>query len=182
MNKKKLFAMAILAIIVGSVAAYWLAASSHPIEVGYYKPKRGLILQDQVIKGTYKSALGILPIQNPISFDIGFGDPVPWLNNTPSPGVEFLALENELIRVNYDGTVKFIRSDRAWRRTHLDIDNGEVDGHRYMTVYEYVGDIRVKPGQELKAGEVIGQGFVGRGVIYFEILKDGVPIDPIKPA
>ncbi len=182
MNRRKLIAMAFLAIIIGSAVAYFVAASNRPVEVGYYKPKRGLVLEDQLRKGAYKSVLGVLPIQNPIYFDIGFGDPVPWINNAPSHGVELLALENELIRANYDGTVKFIRSDRAWRRSHIDIDNGEIDGHRYTSVYEYVGDIRVSPGQELKMGEVIGQGYVGRGVVYFEIQVDGVPVDPIEPA
>ncbi|MFH1470230.1 MAG: M23 family metallopeptidase [Candidatus Micrarchaeota archaeon] len=182
MNSKKILLMAVLAVITGSFVAYFMMSSNRPLEVGFYKPPRGLYLPENTRTGTYNSALGILPIQNPVSFDIMFEDPVPWFNNTPSPGVEFLVLENELIRANYDGMVKFIRSDRAWGRTHIDIDNGELDGHRYITSYEYVGDIRVRPGQELKMGEVIGQGFVGRGVVYFGISKDGVPIDPIRPA
>jgi hypothetical protein len=181
MNKTGFLGMAILAIIIGTSIAF-LMASSQPPEVGYYKPHKGVFLSDKMHTGTYKSILGALPVQNPISFDIGFQDQVPWLNNTKSPGVEIVVLENELIRSNYEGTVQFVRSDRAWRKTHIDIDNGIIDGNHYTTVYEYVGDIRVVPGQEVAMGEIIGQGFRGRGVVYFEIQVNGFPVNPITPS
>jgi hypothetical protein len=122
--------MRMLALLALLLLLFGCAQQELP--VGVYKPAKGVTTGD-VRTGAYGSILGNLPIQNPVTYDIGFGEPVPWENNSPSGGVEFLVLENELIRANYDGTVKFIRSDRAWRTTHIDIDNGIINGRHYMT-------------------------------------------------
>jgi len=172
----------LLAVAIGVLVAVFYTISSQQVPVGYYRPAKGLVLNGNLKSGIYDSALGSLPVQNPVSFDISFGDPVPWQAKEKSDGVEFLVLENEIIRSNYGGEVKYIRSDRAWRRTHISIDNGEVNGHKYMTSFEYVGAIKVKPGEYIKEGQMIGQGFAGRGSLYFEITEDGTPINPIKPA
>ncbi len=172
----------LFAVIIGVSIAVFYTISSQQVPVGYYRPAKGLVLNGNLKSGSYNSILGSLPVQNPVSFDISFGDPVPWQANQKSEGVEFLVLENEVIRANYDGEIKYIRSDRAWRRTRIDIDNGEVNGHKYMTSFEYVGAIQVKPGEYIKEGQMIGQGFAGRGSLYFEIKEDGNPINPIKPA
>ncbi|MFH1448116.1 MAG: M23 family metallopeptidase [Candidatus Micrarchaeota archaeon] len=167
---------------VCSVFLFLVGCYSVSLPVGHYIPSEGLVVEGNVRTGTYYSVLGDLPVQNPVRFDIGFGDLIPWQNNSPSQGVEFLVLNNELIRANHDGVVKFIRSDRIWRRTHIDIDNGVIDGKRYMSAFEYVGDIGLIPGDEITKGQVIGQGYVGRGSVYFEIRIDGKPVDPIKQA
>jgi hypothetical protein len=178
MRRAVLFAFLFVAMVIGFFLLFYLTSSSVPI--GYYRPAKGLILQNRIREGVYESSFGALPIQNPVSFDIAFGELVPWQNNTMSNGVEFLILDNEVIRANEDGQVMFIRSDRAWRTTHIDIENGFIDGHRYTTTFEYVGNIKVRPGDEIRRGQIIGQGFQGRGALYFEIQQDGIPISPIR--
>ena len=60
-----------------------------------------------------------------------------------------------------------------------------------MTLYGHVSDIMVMDGQSVKAGDVIGlsggtPGTKGAGLyttgphLHFEILKDGVHVDPLE--
>jgi septal ring factor EnvC (AmiA/AmiB activator) len=57
-------------------------------------------------------------------------------------------------------------------------------GQRYYTVYAHLSEILKSAGQAVQRGEAIGQ--VGdsdslRGArLYFEIRKDGKPIDPVS--
>ena len=56
-------------------------------------------------------------------------------------------------------------------------------GGGWVTAYGHVGQINVKRGQKVKAGQNIGQvgqtGYVDRPQLHFEIRKDREPIDPL---
>ncbi len=59
------------------------------------------------------------------------------------------------------------------------VDHGE----GWVTAYGHVGQINVKRGQKVKAGQNIGQvgqtGYVDRPQLHFEIRKDRKPVDPL---
>jgi murein DD-endopeptidase MepM/ murein hydrolase activator NlpD len=54
----------------------------------------------------------------------------------------------------------------------------------YSTRYGHLSEIRVKAGEEIRAGDVIGlSGSTGRSTgphIHYEVRKDGSPVDPVR--
>ena len=55
-------------------------------------------------------------------------------------------------------------------------------GGGYMTIYAHLGEIRVRPGQVISAGEIVGTvGSVGTArqpVLHFEVRNQGLRTDP----
>ncbi|WP_426507411.1 M23 family metallopeptidase [Dactylosporangium sp. McL0621] len=63
------------------------------------------------------------------------------------------------------------------------IDHGQVDGQRLTTCYAHQQAILVQPGQQVSAGQVIGQvGSTGASTgphLHFEVRLGGRPVDPM---
>lgn len=79
-----------------------------------------------------------------------------------------------------DGTVVKVKWDNTGYGYHIIIDHG----NGVQTCYAHCGDMSVKTGQEVKAGEPIGKvGSTGNSTgihLHFEIRINGVYVDPEK--
>ena len=77
-----------------------------------------------------------------------------------------------------DGKVKFVGRQSGWGKV-LKIDHG----NGYRTVYAHLSRIVVKPGSEIKRGDLVAEsGNSGRSSgphLHYEVHKYGVPQDPM---
>ncbi len=56
-------------------------------------------------------------------------------------------------------------------------------GENWLSAYAHNRESLVREGQEVSRGEVIahmGEGAPGKPVLYFEIRRNGKPVDPLK--
>jgi murein DD-endopeptidase MepM/ murein hydrolase activator NlpD len=116
------------------------------------------------IKGTINSGFGLR--EHPISG-----------KQIPHSGIDIGASIGTPIKATADGIVSF----SSWHN-----DSGYIvvleHGHGFTTVYAHNKDNRVKVGQQVKRGEVIGiSGSTGATTgphLHYEVWKNAVPINP----
>lgn len=95
-------------------------------------------------------------------------------------GVDFLAPTGTPIYATGNGrVVEAERNKYGYGRMVL-IDHG----YGYETLYAHLNQINVKPGQEIKRGEVIGMvgntGISTAPHLHYEVIKDGRKINPVN--
>lgn len=94
-------------------------------------------------------------------------------------GVDFSAPVGTKIYAAGDGVVRFVEKGKSHYGNNLLIDHG----FGYSTFYAHCHDIKVKPGQRVKRGEVIATvGNTGKSSgphLHYEVRKNGRPINPI---
>ncbi len=95
-------------------------------------------------------------------------------------GMDFSAPRGTEIYATGDGTVTRADSRAAGFGKHVRIDHG----FGYVTIYAHLNSFKVVKGDKVKRGEPIGTvGSTGRSVaphLHYEIVKDGVKINPIN--
>ena len=95
-------------------------------------------------------------------------------------GMDFSAPRGTEIYATGDGTVTRADSRAAGFGKHVRIDHG----FGYVTIYAHLESFIVVKGDKVKRGETIGYvGSSGRSVaphLHYEIVKDGVKINPIN--
>ena len=95
-------------------------------------------------------------------------------------GMDFSAPRDTPIYATGDGTVSRADSRAAGFGKHVRIDHG----FGYVTIYAHLESFKVVKGDKVKRGETIGTvGSTGRSVaphLHYEIVKDGVKINPIN--
>ena len=95
-------------------------------------------------------------------------------------GMDFSAPRGTKIYATGDGTVSRADSRAAGFGKHVRIDHG----FGYVTIYAHLESFIVVKGDKVKRGETIGYvGSTGRSVaphLHYEIVKDGVKINPIN--
>jgi len=95
-------------------------------------------------------------------------------------GMDFSAPRGTEIYATGDGTVTRADSRAAGFGKHVRIDHG----FGYVTIYAHLNSFKVVKGDKVKRGDVIGTvGSTGRSVaphLHYEIVKDGVKINPIN--
>ena len=95
-------------------------------------------------------------------------------------GMDFSAKRGTPIYATGDGTVSRADSRAAGFGKHVRIDHG----FGYVTIYAHLESFIVVKGDKVKRGETIGYvGSTGRSVaphLHYEIVKDGVKINPIN--
>lgn len=95
-------------------------------------------------------------------------------------GMDFSAKRGTPIYATGDGTVSRADSRAAGFGKHVRIDHG----FGYVTIYAHLESFIVVKGDKVKRGEIIGYvGSTGRSVaphLHYEIVKDGVKINPIN--
>lgn len=95
-------------------------------------------------------------------------------------GMDFTAPVGTEIYATGDGTVVEYDVSRRGYGNHVIINHG----YGYKTLYGHMKKIKVRPGQKVKRGEVIGWvGSSGTSTaphLHYEVLKDNRPINPIN--
>lgn len=105
----------------------------------------------------------------------GFGQPI---KGIPSNGMDLAAYKGMTVRAAAAGTVIFAGHEPERFGLLLVLDHG--DG--WASAYGYLGDLTVKEGQTVRAGERIARigatGEARRPTLHFELRKDNVAVDP----
>ena len=95
-------------------------------------------------------------------------------------GIDFAAPKGTLIYATGDGIVDAQTGPKTGFGLAIVIDHG----FGYQTLYGHCSGIIVKPGEKVKRGQVIGYvGSSGLSVgphVHYEVIKNGIQIDPIN--
>ena len=111
----------------------------------------------------------------------GFGIRIDPIYKVPKmhAGLDFTAPAGTPIYATADGRVIKAEFNAGGFGNHVIIDHG----YGYETLYGHMVRIKVRPGQKLKRGEVIGWvGSTGKSTgphCHYEVHKNGVPVDPV---
>lgn len=93
-------------------------------------------------------------------------------------GIDFEAPLGEQIRAVDAGKVVFADRFSGYGKMMI-VDHGQ----RYYSVYAHLSDLLKKPGEAVQRGEAIGlvgdSDSLAGARLYFEIRKDGKPVDPL---
>src|SRR5690606_16601644 len=94
-------------------------------------------------------------------------------------GLDYSAPRGTPIYATGDGTVITVRTNFGGYGKEVEIDHG----YRFVTKYAHMDSFNVKKGQKVKRGECIGYvGTTGSSTAphcHYEIIKDGVKINPV---
>ena len=111
----------------------------------------------------------------------GFGyriDPI-YRTRRMHTGIDFTADRGTEVYATGDGVVKEIQNKRWGYGKCIIIDHG----FGYQTLYAHLSAFKVKEGQKIKRGELIGLiGSTGKSTgphLHYEVIKDGTKINPI---
>ncbi len=98
----------------------------------------------------------------------------------PHQGLDFTSPTGTAIHATGDGTVEFAGYNTSGFGIHVILDHG----YGYQTVYGHMSEVKVRRGQKVKRGDVIGEvGSTGLSTgphLHYEVHKDGVPMDPVN--
>lgn len=145
---------------------------------------------DEILKLVQNKAtmLAAIPAIQPIStkdlkqLASGFGwrtDPIYKMPKFHA-GMDFAAPIGTEIYATGDGTVMRADAQAAGYGNHIRIDHG----YGYMTLYGHLSRVKVRPGQKVKRGEVIGYvGNTGKSTgphLHYEVVKNGENQNPIN--
>ena len=95
-------------------------------------------------------------------------------------GIDFIAPLGTPVYASADGVVTQVISSRKGMGNQVEIDHG----NGYVTRYCLLGDMSAKKGKRIRRGEPLGT--VGVSTIFtaphlhYEVLRDGVPQDPVN--
>lgn len=94
---------------------------------------------------------------------------------TRNNGIDLLLAPGAEVRAAADGVVVFAGPFMAYGNTVI-LDHGGD-----MTVYAYLGTLRVRVNQQVRQGQVIGlMPREGSPILHFELRKGGRAVDPLK--
>jgi murein DD-endopeptidase MepM/ murein hydrolase activator NlpD len=95
-------------------------------------------------------------------------------------GMDFTAATGTPIYASGDGVVKNADNSLSGYGNHIEINHG----YGYITLYAHLSKYKVRPGQHVKRGDVIGYvGSTGRSQaphLHYEVHKDGQVVNPIN--
>ena len=141
---------------------------------------------ENMVKNKEKLLAAIPAIQPVSNKDLtriasGFGyriDPVYKVTKLHA-GLDFAAPIGTPIYATADGVVKEADFNEGGYGNHVVINHG----YGYETLYGHMVRMKVRPGQKVKRGEVIGYvGSTGKSTgphCHYEVHKNGTPVDPV---
>ncbi len=95
-------------------------------------------------------------------------------------GLDFTSPVGTPIHATGDGTVEFAGYNTSGYGIHVILDHG----FGYQTLYGHMSTTKMRKGQKVKRGDVIGEvGSTGLSTgphLHYEVHKDGVPMDPVN--
>jgi murein DD-endopeptidase MepM/ murein hydrolase activator NlpD len=112
----------------------------------------------------------------------GYGPRIDPVYKTPAfhEGMDFIAVEGVPVYATGNGTI--IQADHASTGfgNHVRIDHG----YGYKTIYAHLSKMKVRPGQKVKRGDLIGLvGNTGKSVgphLHYEVHINNRPVNPIN--
>jgi septal ring factor EnvC (AmiA/AmiB activator) len=122
---------------------------------------------------------GILerPVDGPVRIPFGDVRHPRFQTLTPHRGLSFEAARRAPVRAVFEGEVVFSDWLRGYGHTVI-LDHH----HGYLTVYAHLDEPRVRVGERVARGGVLGQagesGSLEGPQLYFELRRDGLPLDP----
>ena len=127
----------------------------------------------------YSHIPSISPVKGYIGSGYGYRtDPIDGKRRMHS-GLDFAVNLNTDVLATGDGVVTKAQYDSGWGR-YVKIDHG----YGYETVYAHLYKIKVKKGQKVKRGDIVGKsGNSGRAAgfhLHYEVHKNNKTIDPKK--
>ncbi|UPT65183.1 MAG: M23 family metallopeptidase [Sphingobacteriales bacterium JAD_PAG50586_3] len=145
---------------------------------------------DEILKLVQNKAnmLGAIPAIQPVStkdlkqMASGFGwrtDPIYKMPKFHA-GMDFAAPIGTEVYATGDGVVQRADAQASGYGNHIRVDHG----YGYMTLYGHLSRTKVRPGQKVKRGEVIGYvGNTGKSTgphLHYEVMKNGEHQNPIN--
>lgn len=141
---------------------------------------------DNLIKDQSEKLASIPAIQPVSNRDLdriasGFGMRIDPVYGTPKmhKGLDFTAPQGTPIYATGDGKVEVAGFDQGGFGNHVVINNG----YGYKTLFGHMSKIKVKPGQKVKRGEVIGYvGSTGKSTgphCHYEVFVNGSEVNPV---
>ena len=172
-------------------------ASSEQIVTSVKKNVNNLVQRIKVQRNSYdtlehfveskKQMLSAIPAIQPVSnktlerLASGFGYRIDPIYKTPKlhTGLDFAAPLGTPIYATGDGRVSESGFESDGYGNHVVIDHG----YGYQTLYGHMIKIKVRPGERVKRGQVIGWvGSTGKSTgphCHYEVIKNGNKIDPV---
>ncbi|MFZ5877621.1 MAG: murein hydrolase activator EnvC family protein [Nitrospirota bacterium] len=91
-------------------------------------------------------------------------------------GIDIKVSKQDAIRVIADGTVVYADTLNGYGKVVI-VDHGD----QYLSLYANAGSVRVRVGDDVGAGEPLGEASIGRetGQMYFELRHGKTPLDPL---
>ena len=94
-------------------------------------------------------------------------------------GLDFTAPQGTPVQASGDAVVEEVNSERSGYGMHIILNHG----YGYRTLYGHLSKVKVKQGQKIKRGEVIGLvGSTGTSTgphLHYEVIHRGDKVDPI---
>ncbi|MFB6257246.1 MAG: peptidoglycan DD-metalloendopeptidase family protein [Flavobacteriales bacterium] len=95
-------------------------------------------------------------------------------------GIDFTADIGTPVHVTGDGVVTRVEKDRAGYGHNVLVDHG----HGFETLYAHLSEFKVKKGDKVQRGEVVGlTGNTGTSTgphLHYEVIRDGKKVDPVN--
>lgn len=95
-------------------------------------------------------------------------------------GCDFSAPRGTPVYATGDGEVRLVRSDYGGYGKQIEINHG----YGYITKYAHLDEFKVKKGQKVKRGEIIGYvGNTGSSTaphLHYEVIKDNKKVNPMN--
>ena len=110
----------------------------------------------------------------------GYAELHPFRQYKPHQGIDFAAAKGVPVKASQSGTVLIADSDSL----HSNYGQAVLINHGggYQSLYAHLNAFYVQPGQRVRAGQTIGavgeSGRVTGPHLHFEILRDGVQLNP----
>lgn len=141
----------------------------------------------QKLVETKERMLGSIPAIQPVSnrtldrVASGFGYRIDPIYKTPKmhTGIDFTAATGTPVYATGDGSIREAGYDNGGYGNNVLINHG----YGYQTLYAHMKKIKVRVGDRVRRGEVIGWiGSTGKSTgphLHYEVIKNGEKIDPI---
>ena len=124
----------------------------------------------------------IKPLEGNFKINSGFGKMLkPGIKKrTFHTGIDFVAPLGTPVLATADGKVLVSKSNKSGYGKHIIIQHDD----EFKTLYSHLSELKVKVGDEIKIGDVIGLvGSTGTSTgphLHYEVIKDGKKVDPVE--
>lgn len=193
-QRMKNFALAVFALLlIPSTILFFSDKEKTTVVKGIQPPSpqemmtMDIILPEQMVTAVATQVSlhdppSIKPIDGNFKVNSGFGKrmhPLNWRERFHS-GIDFKAPIGTPVLATADGEVVISKTNKGGYGKHIVIQHDE----EFKTLYSHLSELKVKVGDKIKRGEVIGLvGSTGTSVrphLHYEVIKAGKKVDPVE--